>query len=124
MYTIYIQKAAGNYNDRREGWYKNQKTHASKDSINKYNGSQQVEPVLTTDLNERKTWVRKTSAVKFANTLAAKVKTVKRQQHNMQQYLVEMNYNIRVIDLNTECIIHEIRHFKFSTDNPQAWLSL
>lgn len=116
MYGIFVVDC-GSSKDKR-GWFVRTKRNKGEDP-NNLNGIQCIEPVLTEDMSNVKTWVKCDAAVKYAETLKYRLKTVTfyPMLNFDSRYYHNMKYVIRVMDLNNDVCVHNIVPYSFNSSS-------
>lgn len=101
MYAVYLIDTLS----LQEGYFSRLKTTG--------NAKEPFQLVFSTNESNIKLWKSKLAAIKYANTLSIRLKTVGYQPTFTYPYLHQLRWNIRVVNMCTGELVHNISTYKF-----------
>lgn len=110
MYAIFLNS---NKDDER-GFFVGLTIHRGEEYLDKYNGKQRITPRLTFNDSKVKLWKNEKAAIKYANTLANRVKTIQYISQLQKPYRHNMKYQIDVINTYTKEVVYTIYRYSYS----------
>lgn len=109
MYKLFLSTIGPS----ESGYFTSLYTHKGEEYLDKYSGKQRVKPKLTWDDSKVKQWKTKEAAVKYANTLASRVKTIQYIPQLQRPYRHSMKYQINIIDINSNTVVYTIDRYTY-----------
>lgn len=110
MYAIFLNS---NKDDER-GFFVGLTIHRGEEYLDRYNGKQRIKPRLSLDESKAKLWKTEKAVIKYADTLASRVKTIEYIPQLTRPYKHNMKYQINVINMNTHKVIYTIYRYCYS----------
>jgi len=112
MYAVVV----ADLRKKEQGYFKRLLIHRGKEYDNTLAGLQRIEPVLTTAMQDAKLWKTQKSAISYANGLKDKLAVVTHTPGVLSPFLHTMSYNIQVVDLEIDAIVHSITSYKYRSN--------